>query len=151
MVEIEHDGIVEPSEGAESILVSLGYAFKSTLRAFEREAGIGARKWYMLAMLAQEDGISQGEICQRFRVNPSRVTRVAKTLELEGLVRRERDPEDNRVVRLHLSEGGRELLQASRERRKRFDERIQSALGAEELEELKRTLGVLTEAMKDRP
>ena len=61
--------------------------------------------------MVEKDGISQGELSERFEVGPSRVTRLAKKLERDGLLRRERDPEDNRVVRMYLTEKGRGLTE----------------------------------------
>jgi DNA-binding MarR family transcriptional regulator len=117
--------------------------------AFERETGVSAGTWFSLTLLACRDGMSQGELSQRFEIDPSRVTRLATRLERKGLLRRERDPEDNRVVRLYLIEKGRDLVEGLSERRERFDRRIGAVLSPEELKELRRMLGVLAEAMQD--
>jgi DNA-binding transcriptional ArsR family regulator len=86
-----------------SLMPLLGLAFWRMRHAFEREVGLSAATWYLLAMLIEEDGISQGEVSHRFEVDPSRITRLAQRLEREGLLCRERDPEDSRVVRLHAT------------------------------------------------
>ena len=117
--------------------------------AFEREIGVSAGTWSTLTMLAKKDGMSQGELSQSFEINPSRVTRLARRLEREGLLRRERDPEDNRVVRMYLTQKGRSLIEDLSGRRERFDQRISTVLSPEELEELQRVLGVLAEAIED--
>ena len=98
--------------------------------------------------MVEKDGISQGELSESFEVGPSRVTRLAKKLERDGLLRRERDPEDNRVVRMYLTERGRALIEDLYERRVSFEDRVQAVLSPEELEELRRMLGMLAEAMK---
>jgi DNA-binding MarR family transcriptional regulator len=98
-------------------------------------------------MLIDEDGMSQGEVSQRFEVDPSRVTRLAQRLEVEGLLRRKRDPEDNRVVRLHATEEGRRLIESRRGLREQFEERIRRELTQEELAELRRVLGVVARVM----
>jgi len=117
--------------------------------AFEREVGVNAGTWFTLALLAREDGMSQGELGQRFDVDPSRVTRLAKRLEKEGLLRRERDPGDNRVVRMYLTDEGLGLIEGLSDRRTRFDRRIGAVLSPEELGELRRMLGALAEAAED--
>jgi hypothetical protein len=38
----------------------LGLAFWRTKHAFEREVGLSAATWFLLTMLIEEDGISQG-------------------------------------------------------------------------------------------
>jgi DNA-binding MarR family transcriptional regulator len=117
--------------------------------AFEREMGVSAGTWFSLVLLAKEEGISQGELSQRFEIDPSRVTRLAKRLEREGLVLRKRDPEDHRMVRMFLTAKGRGLVEDLSEHNARFDRRIAAMLNPEEIKELRRMLGVLAEGMKD--
>jgi DNA-binding MarR family transcriptional regulator len=100
-------------------------------------------------MLIDEDGISQGEVSHRFEVDPSRITRLAQRLEGEGLLRRKRDPEDNRVVRLHATEEGRRLIESRQERREGFEDRARRAFSPEELVEFRRALGVVARLMKN--
>jgi DNA-binding MarR family transcriptional regulator len=136
-------------DSSDSLLPSLGLAFWRTKHAFEREVGLSTATWFLLSMLIEEDGISQGEVSHRFEVDPSRITRLAQRLQDEGLLRRERDPEDNRVVRLHASEEGRLLIESSQERRERFESRFQREFTSEELAQLRRALGVVSRLMKD--
>ena len=141
--------LVETARNAGPLLAPLGFAFWKIKGAFERETGVSAGTWFTLALLAREDGMSQGELGQRFDVDPSRVTRLAKRLEKEGLLRRERDPGDNRVVRMYLTDKGRGLIEGFSGRRERFDRRIGAVLSPEELGELRRMLGALAEAAED--
>ena len=135
------------SEG--SLMPLLGLAFWRMKHAFEREVGLSAATWFLLSMLIDEEGISQGEVGQRFEVDPSRITRLAQRLEREGLLRRERDQEDNRVVRLHATEEGRRLIESRQERREGFEARAQQEFSPEELAEFRRALGVVARLMKD--
>jgi MarR family transcriptional regulator, organic hydroperoxide resistance regulator len=132
-----------------SVMPLLGLAFWRMKQAFEREVGLSAATWFLLTMVIDEDGISQGEVSHRFEVDPSRITRLAQRLEKEGLLRRKRDPEDNRVVRLHATEEGRHLIESRQERREGFEEGIRRELGQEELAEFRRVLGVVARLMKD--
>jgi DNA-binding MarR family transcriptional regulator len=136
-------------DSSDSLLPSLGLAFWRMKHAFEREVGLSTATWFLLSMLIEEDGISQGEISHRFEVDPSRITRLAQRLQDEGLLRRERDPEDNRVVRLYASEEGRLLIESSQERRERFESRFRREFTSEELAEFRRALGVVARLMQD--
>jgi MarR family transcriptional regulator, organic hydroperoxide resistance regulator len=100
-------------------------------------------------MLIDEDGISQGDVSDRFEVDPSRITRLAQRLEKEGLLRRKRDPEDSRVVRLHVTAEGRRLIESRQKRREGFEESIRQELKQEELADFRRVLGVIARLMKD--
>jgi MarR family transcriptional regulator, organic hydroperoxide resistance regulator len=110
---------------------------------------LSAPKWFVLVILSREDGIGQGEISRLYGVDPSRVTRIGQGLESDGLVRRERDPEDNRVVRMYLTEEGRLRLRGLPELNSQVEARIREVLSAEEHEELQRMLGLLAEGMKE--
>ena len=140
---------VEANQEMDPVLAPVGLAFKKMLRAFEQDTGASASKYFLLEMLVRKDGISQGEVCHRFEVDPSRITRIARALENEGLVRRERDPDDQRVVRLYLTEEGRQVTSELSARRERFERRVREALSEEDVDELRRILAVLTEAMND--
>jgi DNA-binding MarR family transcriptional regulator len=50
---------------------------------------------------------------------------------------------------MYLTQKGRGLIEDLSGRRERFDQRIGTVLSTEELEELRRLLGVLVEAMED--
>jgi DNA-binding MarR family transcriptional regulator len=131
------------------MLTPLGLAFKRMMALVERETGLSAPKWFVLVILSRYDGLGQGEISQLFEVEPSRVTRIGQGLESDGLVRRERDPEDNRVVRMYLTEEGRLRLQGLPDLNRRVEGRIREVLSEEEHEELRRMLGLLAEGMKE--
>ena len=141
--------LAEKAAGDGSLMPLLGLAFWRMKHAFEREVGLSAATWFLLTMLIDEDGISQGEVSHRFEVDPSRITRLAQRLEKEGLLHRERDPEDNRVVRLHATEEGRRLIESRQERREGFEDRARREFSPEELVEFRRALGVVARLMKN--
>lgn len=147
--EAERNRLAGEPESLAPVFVPLGLAFKRMAAVVERETGVSARKWFVLSMLGKEDGASQGDMCQRFDLDPSRLTRLGQTLEREGLVRRERDPEDNRVVRMYLTGKGREKLRLRPGLVGELERRVHGVLSGEELEELQRMLALLAGAMKD--
>ena len=139
----------EIAEKVYPIYVPTGLLLKKILWAFERDVGISPPKYFILHVLAREAGTSQGEIGRLYGVDPSRVTRLAKQLEGEGLIERTRDPEDNRVVRMSLTSEGRRAFEMVSERGEVFRSRVRRALSEEEHRELRRLLGKLTKAMED--
>jgi DNA-binding MarR family transcriptional regulator len=74
---------------------------------------------------------------------------LSQALEEDGLIRRERDAEDNRVVRIYLTEEGRAKVAELPQLRERFRERVSSVLSDEEVDELRRMLRLLAQSMKD--
>ena len=151
--ETERARLIEAAEDLDPVLAPvlapLGLAFKRMAAMVERETGVSARKWFVLSLLNKKDGISQGGMCQRFGLDPSRLTRIGQALEREGMIRRERDPEDNRVVRMYLTEKGRGMLRHLPRLGEELGRRIREMLSDEELKELRRMLVVLAEAMKN--
>jgi MarR family transcriptional regulator, organic hydroperoxide resistance regulator len=139
----------EIAEKAYPIYLPTGLLLKKILWAFERDVGISPPKYFILHVLAGEGGTSQGEIGRLYGVDPSRVTRLAKQLEGEGLIERTRDPRDNRVVRMSLTTEGRRTFEIASERGEIFKNRVRRALNEEEHMELRRLLGKLTAAMED--
>ena len=114
--------------GVHPVLPSLALAFKRMVATIERESGVGGMKWFLLTVLGRRDGLSQGEFTQEYEMDPSRVTRTAQSLEADGLIRRERDAEDNRVMRMYLTEDGLEVLQKLPEINEQLRRRVHSVL-----------------------
>ena len=145
---VEGQSKEEVLRGVHPVLPSLALAFKRLVATIERESGVGGMKWFLLTVLGRRDGLSQGEFTQEYEMDPSRVTRTAQSLEADGLIRRERDAEDNRVVRMYLTEEGSEVLDKLPEINEQLRRRVHSVLSEDEFEELRRMLGLLAEAMK---
>ena len=58
----------------------------------------------VLLPLFEEDGLRMGEIAARARLSKQTMTTMVRLAERDGLVRRERDPEDGRAFRVRLTE-----------------------------------------------
>ena len=148
MIEEREQEVGSPGE-VNPLIPSLALAFRRVVSVIEKESGVAGIRWFVLTVLGRRDGLSQGEFIREYEMDASRVTRAAQALESDGLIRRERNPEDNRVVRMYLTDGGRRLL---REKMPRVGDelkrRVGSALSDQELGELHRMLQALCGAMK---
>lgn len=139
----------EQKEVRHPVLSGLGCVFRRVGAVYEKETGFGVGQWYALVTLMRNDGMSQGEMSRFFGVDPARVSRMVRALEKDGLVRRERDPEDGRVVRLYLTDAGRGALEKRPAVQEAVEARIRRVMTEEEVEELGRLLGLLAEAMEE--
>ncbi|MFI6520809.1 MarR family winged helix-turn-helix transcriptional regulator [Spirillospora sp. NPDC050679] len=76
------------------------------------EAGTGTSTsgFLLLRLLMGRDGQRPGELARQLMVTPATVTTVADTLERNGHVERRRDTDDRRVVRLHITPKGVDLV-----------------------------------------
>jgi MarR family 2-MHQ and catechol resistance regulon transcriptional repressor len=66
----------------------------------------------VLEALYHLGGMTQGEISAKVLKSGSNMTTVIDNLERDGLVRRERDEKDRRVIHVHLTEAGRGKIEA---------------------------------------
>ena len=95
---------------------------------------------YVLRCLWRDDGLSPGEIARRLGIATPTVTRAATRMEATGLLRREPHPSDRRLVRLRLTDRGRELEKIIDEQTNQLTERALATLGAAERDSLVRAL-----------
>ena len=72
--------------------------------------GISGAGLAVLRVLAARNGLKSSEVAARGWSTPGTVTTVVDTLVRDGLVRRERDFTDRRVVRLFVTERGMDKL-----------------------------------------
>lgn len=100
-----------------------------------------------LVVLANHQGITMGELCQRMGLACSTTTDLIDRMERAGLLERVRDPHDRRVIRLRIKPRGQEILDAVIEARRRYLAGILSRLDGQELEELTRRLRQLHDLM----
>ncbi len=90
------------------------------LRHVAREdtaSGLSAARISALSVLVFGGAKTLGELAAAEQVRPPTITRVVSALEAAGLVRREVDPTDRRVVRVHATPKGKRVLQRARRRR----------------------------------
>ncbi|RFU83980.1 MarR family transcriptional regulator [Streptomyces triticagri] len=83
------------------------------------------------------------DIAQRLEVVPRAVTTLIDGLEASGAVRRVPDPDNRRVIRIELTERGREVLRALRNARRAAAEDILAPLTADQRGELGGLLSAL--------
>jgi DNA-binding MarR family transcriptional regulator len=110
--------------------------------------GITPAQSRLLRTLAHYDRPPRmADLAQRLEVVPRAVTTLVDALENGDRVRRAPDPENRRVVRIELTETGRETLRKLREARRSAAEDILAPLDAGQREEL----GGLLSALVDGP
>lgn len=71
--------------------------------------GLSLSQYDILANLAREPGLAQGELVERLLVGKSAVSMTLPDLERRGLIFREKDATDGRIRRLRLTDEGMAL------------------------------------------
>jgi DNA-binding MarR family transcriptional regulator len=95
-----------------SVIVTLPWALECQL---ERDAGLSFLEYYVLARLSEEPDhtLRMSTLAELTHASLSRLSHLAKRLEVRGLVRREPDPTDGRFTHAILTEAGYAKLVAS--------------------------------------
>jgi MarR family transcriptional regulator, organic hydroperoxide resistance regulator len=63
----------------------------------------------VLDALVEQDGLTPGELARRLQVAGPTAVKMAQRMEANGLVSRRRDDPDERLVRVYLTDRGREI------------------------------------------
>lgn len=96
----------------------------------------------VLLPLFEEDGLRMGEVAARARLSKQTMTTLVRLMERNGLVRRERDREDRRAYRIHLTPRARSFRPVAERVLADLDDRIASRLSPAD-----RT--ILTQSLKE--
>jgi len=79
----------------------------------ERKSGVTGAQLWALQELSEASGLRVGELAAKMALHQSTASNMVDKLESAKLIRKERTSADQRVVRLYLTEAGKELLDRS--------------------------------------
>lgn len=90
-------------------LYSAAHAMQQAYKPLLEEIGLTYPQYLALTVLWAQDGQTVGEIGRQIQLESNTLTPLFKRLEAQGLVSRRRDTQDERQVRLVLTEAGQAL------------------------------------------
>ncbi|MGW4242160.1 MarR family winged helix-turn-helix transcriptional regulator [Nocardia sp. NPDC004722] len=93
-----------------------------------RRLGLHLGQNHVLAVLWEQDGRTPGEMAAALNVTTPTVVKMATRMAAAGLLERRRDDRDNRLVRLWLTEHGRELREPVEADRKALSDNVTADL-----------------------
>jgi len=112
------------------------YRMKATMKKVEKymgqrfeEYGINLAQSFILFSLLERDGLTLTEIGNRTGIENSSLTTMVDRLEKETLVKRGADPQDRRVIRLFITDRGRDLAERVLKMGVEFNRRLKDSLG----------------------
>jgi DNA-binding MarR family transcriptional regulator len=129
------------------LLAHVSQVFRTVSDAFTDQVDIPRGQAGLLCVLVKQDGLTQTEIAEHLSVQGATVTHMLQRLEEAGLVDRRRDPEDNRLVRVYLTEAGLEKERSINAQFSRLQELIFNGLSEKELAILRLQLQHIAENM----
>ena len=101
----------------------------------------------LLCRLFNQDGLTQSELADQLSVQAATVTNMLQRMEETGLVRRRRDDDDNRLVRVNLTEAGREREQAVVNQFIKLEQTVFDGISADDRVQLRQLLNQMLHNM----
>ncbi|KSU61890.1 MarR family transcriptional regulator [[Bacillus] enclensis] len=120
----------------ETILRHLNDIYKQLSPKFERCTGISQSRLDLLHKLMEVDEISQRALQREVNIDNAAVTRHLKQLEAKGMVSRRKNPDDNRITFVSLTDEGRERTAALCKEKKQFISQMLKDFSTDEQEML---------------
>jgi DNA-binding MarR family transcriptional regulator len=117
----------------------------------QAEPGITPSMLAALSSVERQGPLTMRDLCVVEQVQPPSMTRIVAALADAGLVAREPDPDDGRVVRVKVSPEGRRLLDRSRRRKEAYLARAIRGLEARELDTLEDATAILERLTEGPP
>ena len=90
------------------LLAQFAQAYRGLSDTLMDQIALHRSQSMVLCKLFIQDGMTQSEIAQQLSVQGATVTDMLQRMEADGLVSRRRDLEDNRLVRVYLTDAGKE-------------------------------------------
>lgn len=131
------------------LLAQVSQVFRTVSESFTEQVDVPRGQATVLCVVARRDGMTQSEIAEQLSVQGATITTMLQKLEEAGLVVRRRDPDDNRLVRVYLTEAGLQKEHLINAQFGHMQELIFKGLGVEERALLRRWLLKIVENMAD--
>lgn len=122
------------------LLAQFCQAYRSLSDVFMDRINMHRAQAALLCRLFAQDGMTQSEIADQLSVQGATVTNMLQRMEETGLVTRRRDAEDNRLVRVYLTDAGRDKERAINQQFADLEEAIFAGISQEDRSVLRRLL-----------
>lgn len=104
----------ENDDSLQSLFVRLTHLYFRKIFLMMKETEIHPRQFPLICLVGKQEGISQKKISEMLKISAPTVAVSVKRLEKAGMVERKNDEEDQRVMRIYLTEKGRRLTETAK-------------------------------------
>lgn len=133
----------------EYLLRHVSWIVKKRGREILQNFDITPPQFNALLVLVFQGNLTMGELCRRLYLASSTVTDLVDRMENSGLVTRERDTEDRRVIRLKVLEKGHQLVNEVMEARLRYLSSVMDKVDERQRQNLVNALSCLHTVMTE--
>ena len=114
-------------------LADVGKLILDSLReASEQEGIVSSYRPFLFHLTQNENGLTQSELVERIHFKAPTVSLTLQKMELDGLIRKENDKDDQRVTRIFLTEKGKLLDNKIRKIHDEHEDYLSSLFNKEE-------------------
>ncbi|BBA09282.1 MULTISPECIES: MarR family winged helix-turn-helix transcriptional regulator [Streptococcus] len=132
------------------LLYQLHLTDQMITQLFEKQLGISLTRYQILQFLLQQSPCNQIAVQEKLQIDQAALTRHFKILEKEGLVKRSRNPENQREVLVEVTDFAREqLVTNSPQQHIKVKSQMESVLTKGEREEFSRLLEKLQSGLEE--
>jgi len=110
------------------------------LKTHMETLGLHRGQGFALVHLWHHDGVPQRDLAQAMHIQPASVTNMLQRMERDGWISRERDAEDQRVVRVYITEKAKGVRKEARQVFRAMEEELNAVYTKEEQATLRRLL-----------
>jgi DNA-binding MarR family transcriptional regulator len=118
------------------LMFRLGRANRLVSAQLEEKLNMSIPQMRILFEALDPAGVSQASLYKRYNVDPASITRTVQVMERDGLITRNPDPDDNRFMRVFITEEGRKLAEEMPKRLAEFEQRLVKSLTESEILQL---------------
>ncbi|MHB2264686.1 homoprotocatechuate degradation operon regulator HpaR [Aliihoeflea sp. PC F10.4] len=136
--EVEEDTFL-PRDTSRSLPISLLRAREAVMARFRPLLvmyDLTEQQWRVIRILGEASPLDASDLAEHTCILAPSLTRIIKSLEERGLIRRKRDHEDARRTLLSLNPSGFEVIEAVMPQSNKIYSRLQDRYGHEKMEQL---------------
>lgn len=92
-----------------NLLAQFSQMYRTAIDTFMEKVGMFRGQGLVLCQVVKQNGMTQSEIAEALSVQGATITNMLKKMEDANLITRQRDPQDNRLVRVYATQAGIDL------------------------------------------
>jgi DNA-binding MarR family transcriptional regulator len=124
----------------DTLFQQLAYACSETRQSFDQHIGMSQARRQLLALVLREGEISHAALQQQLALDGATITRLVKQFEVEGVLNRRLDPQDNRYTLVSLTASGQQVVAGLSTTHRLFQTQLLAGITREEQEIMVRAL-----------
>jgi MarR family transcriptional regulator, organic hydroperoxide resistance regulator len=140
--------MIDHSEYTDGQLLShVGHAYRTAAETCMHTIGLRRAQVMLLMQTYRQEGITQIELAEHLSMNGATVSEMLQRLEDTDLIVRQRDTDDRRLVRVYLTNAGREKVASIEAHLQNFEKAVFEGVQPEQRLGLRRLLHQLMRNM----